>query len=224
LTNFKNIITKTNEDTLNISLEFNEADDYTFRLYEEYCLSDFYQNSSSLFNNFTYNYKYIKKIKKRNIKNNNKNNYYIQKNKQLGESVLSSLFLYSHYFGDNIEEVYKDFLLQNFENLPILINKTRMFSSKSIKSVLTRRSLNNKSFQIKFKPLKTKTKIILPIRSYKKVFGSYSNYKLNSILSYSPLLISFINLCFLQRSKIFNHINFNVDNERFNTMFTKHKH
>lgn len=109
-------------DNLNLNLEFDEHDDYVFRLYDDYNSSELSQNMTSLFTNFTSDYDFNSYTLENTLEIDKTTSITCENDfvKPI-ESNLNSTLIYSSYFGNNfIDEYitlsYEEFILNQKKN------------------------------------------------------------------------------------------------------------
>ena len=127
LTNFSKVLntSHTNHDVLNLNWDFEEEDDYTFRLYDNYNSSEFNQNNLSVFTKFMSDYDHAKK-------KSESNNVIENANLRPMGTNLNSILLYSYYLDSDITNKYLDLMVDtNLILIRTVLRKSLNFTNKS---------------------------------------------------------------------------------------------
>jgi len=215
LTNF--LITKSltvdKTDSLNVNLEFDEAEDYVFRLYDDYNSNDLAQNAASLFSKFTSDYETKKSV----IEIDEPVDIELESTHfSSTESNLNSSFVYSNYFDNSLIDELKYVFTENYKIYRIKKQQQRVVRKKNSFKII-----NSSLFYDVYEPQLKKLRVyshkdLLYGRFTRKSYFTFifntvifnSNIKFN--LFKNPLKTENVNLSFNDRfyNTIFPHTNF----------------
>jgi hypothetical protein len=215
LTNFlinKNLTADKN-DNLNVNLDFEEAEDYIFRLYDDYNSNDLAQNAASLFSKFISDYE----IKKSAIEIDEPEDIELDSTHFLStESNLNSSFVYSNYFDNSLIDELKYVFIENYKIHQIKKKKQRVLKKKNSLKIA-----NNSLFYNMYEPqLKNQLKKLKiyshkDLLDYQFICKNYFTFTFNIIIFNSNIKPNlFKNLL---KTK---NINFNFNDCFYNTIFS----